>query len=97
MPAKGAFDLGKTWVTGGHWPGCRLNGAKPFWSIAMNRDQTPMSEIVHDLGSDVDTETIAISMAPGDSRALQRHGILAGERFSVGTRRRHRHRVFGRT
>jgi uncharacterized protein YijF (DUF1287 family) len=55
-----------------------MNGAKHIGIIPMKGNQTPMNAIVHDLGWGVHQETIAVSMAPGDSREVRRYGTETG-------------------
>src|SRR5689334_18896347 len=42
-----------------------------------------MNKIVHYLGLDVHKETIAVSIAPGDSRAVRRYGVINGSPNAV--------------
>ena len=42
-----------------------------------------MNKIVHDLGLDVHKETIAVSIAPGNSREVRRYGLIHGSLDAV--------------
>jgi transposase len=56
------------------------NSTKKLSAIAeLERNQTPMNQVIHFIGLDVHKESVAVSIAPSDSTEVRFYGTLGGQ------------------